>query len=298
MKDDGSHIEHRAWENVLDLSVLAPPPWTSFAFAVITDPHCVETPASVRHGKGLEYVGDGLDRFRRGIEAIRAIDDHRPDFILLLGDIGLERAEELLTEAPCPVHPVAGNHEWGERRALLRALFPGDFGVGDSQADYYAFDHLGVRFVGICNAGTGNEHVGQLASEEIWPPGQSDWIERQLSSFEGLKVLFGHCPPEPLGFDRSSYLQQSGGRYLPLMGENDSRFIQRLHIGFAPVVSFFGHTHQGSSRETLGQSLVQVVRSACWNHGREPIGFLHVRIAPEAVYLREVITGAYRPDSA
>ena len=153
--------------------------------------------------------------------------------------------------------------------------------------------HKGVRFIEICNAGTGNEHVGQLASEEIYPPGQSDWIQDQVTSYDGPKMLFEDCPPEPDGPDRAAYLERSSSRYEPLMGENDSRFVQCLLRDHAPMAAFFGHTHQGSSRNRARQSYVQVARSAFRNHDQKPIGLVHASVSPNAIWLREIITATY-----
>ena len=122
---EGSRIE--SWEKMLSLGSLESSPSVAFNFAVTADPHCVETPASVRPGRGLEHVGDGAARFRLCFDALRRLDDPT-DFVLLLGDIELDRAAETLAGAPCPIHAVAGNHEWGEGRARLRGPFPEDFG--------------------------------------------------------------------------------------------------------------------------------------------------------------------------
>jgi hypothetical protein len=175
--------------------------WT---FAVVADPHCTPTPASRRHACGLEHLGDGTARFRRCFDAIEA-QEERPEFCLLLGDIGLDDAMDVLAAAPCPIFPVAGNYEWGEQRERLRAAYPEQFGA----ADYYAFTHRSVRFPGLCSAGIGNDHVGQLASEGIRPPGQSDWLAGELGVPWEPRVLFTHCPPVPPGFDPTAYLERS-----------------------------------------------------------------------------------------
>jgi len=283
----------QAWEEALHWTDFESAPARPFTFAVVTDSHCTETPASIRHSEGLEHAGSGVARLRLCFEAISSLEE-RPDFVLLLGDIGIDHAETLLREAPCPVHAVAGNHEWGNRRTRLRELYPDDFGEGNEASDYYAFEHHGVQFIGICNAGIGNEHVGQLASEEIRPPGQSGWIRNRVRERSGLKILFGHCPPEPVGFDREAYLRNSSSRYLPFMGENDSQFLLELLRRHPPIVAFFGHTHRGSSTEHVGDSLVRVVRSACWNHGNEAIGFLQVRVGRGEIRLRDIITATYK----
>lgn len=261
-------------------------PWS---FAVITDSHCTPTPASMRYGLGLEHLGGGASRLRRCFEAIEA-GRNRPELCLLLGDIGLGDAMDVLRVAPCPIYPVAGNYEHGEQRETLRRAYPALFRA----SDYYAFTHRGVRFIGLCTAGIANDHVGQLASEGIRPPGQSDWLQEELSKPWEPRVLFSHCPPEPPGFDRTAYLTQSVDSYLPFLGENDSRFLHGLMRSHGPILSVSGHQHRATYGFPVGDSHQLVVRSCHWNHGVEPVGFLLVCVDEDGLSVREVLTGRPR----
>lgn len=267
-------------------------------FAIIADPHCVETPSAIRHGRGIEHLGDGAARLSLCFDAIRALaPPERPDFVLLLGDIGIENAEPVLGGCPCPIHAVAGNHDWGPRRQRLRELFPSDFGTREDQSDYYSFEHRGVRFIAICNAGIGNEHVGQFSSEDIRPPGQVDWLVEQLGTSDTLNVVLGHCPPEPERFDRKEYLASSSHDYLPFIGECDSSFLNRLLREQEATVAFFGHLHRATWAYQLGASWIHALRSCNWNHDAAPVGFALVRIKRGRVAIREVLTGSYRRSS-
>lgn len=269
-----------------------------FIFAVIADAHCTETPASIRHGQGLEHLGDGASRLRLCFDAIRKLDQsEKLAFLMLLGDIGLEAAKPVLSESPCIIHAIAGNHDWGPRRQRLRELFPADFGSGNQLSDYYTFEHGGVRFISICNAGGGNEHTGQLSSEDIRPPGQATWIAKQLKTSLKPVVLFGHCPPQPEDFNAQSYLESVSHRYLPFMGELDSRFLNRLLIAHAPMAAFFGHLHRETCSYSCGASRIHILRSCNWNHDMQPIGFMQVRIDKSGVAVREVLTGFYKQDT-
>ena len=266
-----------------------------FIFVVIADAHCEETPSSIKHGRGLEHLGDGANRLRLCFDAIRQLDEsEKPEFLVLLGDIGIEAGEPVLDEAPCLAHAIAGNHDWGSRRQQLRELFPLDFGADGQLSDYYTFEKGGVRFVAICNAGTGNEHTGQLSSEDIQPPGQPTWIAEQLTGTNCPMILLGHCPPQPEGFNAHQYMQSASHRYLPFMGECDSRFLNELLVSCGPIVAFFGHLHRATCSYSSGLSRVHVLRSCNWNHDEEPIGFMQVRVDGSGVAIREVLTGTYQ----
>jgi len=263
----------------------------SWVFAVVSDPHCTPTPSSIRHGHGLEHLGDGAARLQRCFDAIAELaPEDRPQLILLLGDIGLSDAEKVLESPPCPIRPVAGNYECGELRERLRALYPEQLGA----SDYYAFTHEGVRFIGLCNAGIGNEHVGQLASEGIRPPGQSGWLTDRLTGPWMPSIVFAHCPPEPPGFDRPAYLERSSHDYLPFMGENDSRFFLALLRDRGPILSLAGHQHRPTYGFDVAESHVMVVRSCNWNHDEAPVGFLLVRVDGRGLSACEIITGRCR----
>ena len=263
-----------------------------FSFALIADPHCDETPSSARHSRGLEYLGDGRDRLRLCFDALRKMkESDKPAFLVLLGDIGMETAVPILAEAPCPVHAVAGNHDWGAKRQRLRELFPEDFGTGDPSSDYYRFEHQGVVFIAICNAGISNEHTGQLSSEDIYPPGQPSWISRQMAQSAGPTVLLGHCPPQPDGFNPREYLAAGNRRYLPYMGECDSNFLNAILVSGRSIAAFFGHLHQATESYGCGSSRVHTLRSCNWNHDAESIGFTQVRIDRSGISVREILTG-------
>lgn len=286
------------WEGSLSYPASLAGSIEPFTFAIIADSHCEETPSSLRHSRGLEHLGDGVNRLRLCFDAIRSMDEsEKPAFLFLLGDIGIEAAEPVLVDAPCPIHAIAGNHDWGPGRHRLRELFPVDFGFSKQASDYYTFQHGGIHFVAICNAGIGNEHTGQLASEDIRPPGQASWLAEQFAIPAEFKVLFGHCPPESKGFVVQEYLRTASYKYLPFMGECDSHFLNDLLISNGPIAAFFGHLHRATHSYAAGSSRVHVLRSCNWNHEEQPIGFTHVRIDESELPVREILVGSYRHDS-
>ena len=258
----------------------AVPEQQTFSFAVIADPHCAEGPR-----KGVEQHGNAVDKLLRCFEKMDALPQaDRPDFTLIAGDIHPEALAPHLGKIDCPLHVVAGNHEGSAKtRGLLRSLFPGDFGKEDNERDYYSFAHKGVRFIGLCDAGMGGEHVGQFSSELIRPFGQCDWFERELARQEPRKVVFAHIPPALDGRDRNMY-----------MGRNDSRWFLECVRQTPPDLLFFGHLHRETKTCAIGDAQAVNLRSCCWNFQNAPLGFMLVRVTPDGLQTREMRTGSYK----
>lgn len=259
----------------------APGSWPdqeAFTFAVIADPHCADAPR-----KGMEELGDGVAKLLRCFEVMAELPpEEQPEFALLAGDIHTAALAPHLDRITFPVHVVAGNHEGSaESRGLLRQMFPDDFGTGDAVRDYYSFVHKGVRFIGLCDAGTGGEHVGLFSSELITPFGQCDWFEKQLAMPEERKVVFAHIPPALDGGDRNMY-----------MSRNDSRWFLKTVEKAAPEMLFFGHLHHATETYAIGNAQAINLRSCCWNFRDVPIGFMLVQVTKEGMQTREIITGA------
>jgi len=250
-----------------------------FTFAVVADPHCSE-----KAKPHIEQYGTGVDKFRACVHAMERLPQReRPDFVLVVGDIHVAAFKQVLKDVAIPVHAIAGNHESSPLlRKELRDMFPQDFKSDDREADYYSFVHKSVRFVGICDAGLGGEHVGQLCSENIMPRGQCEWIERELNQREARKIVFAHIPPDPLGQDRNSY-----------MSRNDSRWFNDVVRRSGPEAMFFGHLHRETEEYLIGGTRCFNVRSCCWNFGNASLGFLLVQVVPDKLVIREIETGLY-----
>lgn len=247
-----------------------------FCFCVIADCHCAEP---LKQGK--EGLGDGVAKFLRCIDAIQRLDEgERPDFVLLAGDVhpwALQGHEQKLT---VPIYAVAGNHESSrEKRKQLRQVFGRGFEREGQESDYYSFVHKGIRFIAMCDVGSGGDHVGHLSSELIAPPGQCEWLENQLAQPEPA-ILFAHIPPMRNGLDAGMCL-----------GRNDSRWLNGLIEQTKPKALFFGHLHKPTEEYRIGDTRCFNVRSCCWNFGDAPVGFLHVRVADDTLTVREIETG-------
>ena len=118
-----------------------------------------------------------------------------------------------------------------------------DFQVNGEPADYYAFLHKGVRFIGLCDAGT-HDHIGQFCSENIIPRGQCEWLKEQLQKPEKRKILFAHIPPHPKNKDVNGYLSR-----------NDSIYLNDLVSKYRPEAMFFGHQHRKTRSYHSGETL-------------------------------------------
>ena len=255
-----------------------------FSFCVVADPHCADK-AGVRHAynEGLEKLGGGVDKFLACVREMGKLQgDERPDFMLVVGDIHLWALRDHLDKVDVPMHVIAGNHETFGRKKEMRDLFPDDFKKGGRESDYYSFVHKGVRFIGVCDAGRGGDHVGQLCSEDFGPRGQCEWLEKELAHNERHKIVFAHIPPEPNGEDRRMYLSR-----------NDSRYFNALIEQTRPTAMFFGHLHSETAERKIGRTRSFTVRSCCWNFERTSIGFMHVRMTPRGIVTREITTGVH-----
>jgi hypothetical protein len=159
--------------------------------------------------------------------------------------------------------------------------------VGGAQRGREALRHVVRRQVGhaldgdeACTAGLGGEHISTLTSENIQPRGQCEWLEAELSAPEARKVILTHIPTEREGADREWHL-----------GRNDSRWLNDLVRRARPEAVFFGHLHQPTASYRLGDTRAWQVLSCCWNSSAAPVGFLHVRMGPSRLSVREIITG-------
>jgi len=241
-----------------------------FTFAVVADPHLRED--------DRQCECTGVENFAKVVRKIKALPkDRSPDFMLICGDLHVEKMQEALADLTIPAHVVAGNHESRKHRAQLREMFPGDF----QGKDFYSFRHKDCKFIGLCDAIRG-DHVGHMSSEDITPKvGQCEWLERELADGDSRHTfLFGHIPPHPEGKDLNMYL-----------GRNDSRYMLDIVGKRRPTALFFGHQHRSLTFD-IGRSKCFVVPSSNWNMGfRVPIGFLHVKVLPDRIDTDFIETG-------
>lgn len=239
-------------------------PWS---FLVVADPHLREDEPFVIP-QGTEGV-TALAKFRRILERAEKLQPS-PQFMMLLGDLHVDKFESLLPEIPMPVHVVFGNHEYIEDRARLRTLFASDLGEGD----FYTFEQNGTLFICLCNAVPG-DHVGYFESQRIRPNvGQLEWLEEQLKRGQQYEhcIVFGHVPPAPDARPHQDHLTHNDALWL-------RHQVQQNH----PSALFFGHRHQRIWFD-IATTPVYSLCSSNWNFdANEPIGFLHVTVHPECL---------------
>ena len=248
-----------------------------FSFAVVADPHCDEEPGA--HGWSELLYGSHVYRFLQCVNHMEKIEGKwKPDFMLILGDIHLWVLSHYFDLIHIPMHVIAGNHEFDERKKQMRELFKEDFQINGIPSDYYSFVHKGVRFIGVCDAGGCNDHIGHLCSDDIKPRRQCEWLEDQLRANEAFKVIFAHIPPQIKGEDKELY-----------MSRNDSRFFNDLMKRTQPLAAFFGHRHRKTREQWIGRTLICTVRSCAWNKERAPIGYSLVHLDNNGLQIRDVM---------
>lgn len=250
---------------------------TPFSFAVVADPHCAEEAGSdwpeSKHGSHV-------DRFMRCVrEMEKPAPEGKPDFMLVVGDVHLWELEKHFAKISIPLHVIAGNHEAGERKKEMRELFSQDFKLNGEPSDYYSFVHKGVRFIGVCNAGRGGDHIGHLCSEDTVPRGQCEWLEGELGKQETHKIVFAHVPSHPQSLDEEMY-----------MSKNDSVYFNELILETQPFAVFFGHRHSATTEYRLGRTQAIMLRSCAWNFGKAPLGFMLVDVTQAGIRTREILT--------
>ncbi|MDD2708882.1 MAG: metallophosphoesterase [Verrucomicrobiae bacterium] len=238
----------------------------NWSFVVLADPEL----RSLGNGKP-----PGIGMFRKTLARINVLKP-QPEFMILLGDIHVEKLRGLLPEIGLPVHVVHGNHETLSERKKLRNLFAKDF----QGRDFYSFKHRKSLFIGLCTAAS-KDHVGHFESQTITPQvGQCRWIEEQLRAGRRHHhtFVFGHIPPAPKGRSHDMSL-----------GRNDSLFLLDAVRRHKPTALFFGHLHRQTFFKASGAP-VYILRS-CWdNYDAEPPGFLHVKISPKKASYEFILT--------
>ncbi len=149
----------------------------AFLFVHVTDTHLSAS------GSG-PFGTRGQDMLREMVAMLSVI---RPDFVVATGDIADAGDEpswrlflEITKDAPCPVYPLAGNHDWLPTEAWQRV-----FG-----SHHIAADCGDCTLIGISdNSGT--------AGERNWPE-WGDYLEEQLrlarARGQGQFIIAMHHP--------------------------------------------------------------------------------------------------------
>lgn len=246
----------------------------TWSFVVVADPHLREDdPYVIPNGaEGLT----ALEKFRRVLQRSEQLQPP-PQFMMLLGDLHVDKFEKVIPEIPLPFHVVIGNHEKLTDRQKLRELFKDDF----QERDFYSFEQNDTLFICLCDSVPG-DHVGHFESQNITPNvGQLAWLEEQLQHGQQYAhcIVFGHVSPSPDGQPHQDHLTH-----------NDANWLRDCVQQYQPSALFFGHRHQHIWFDIAGTP-VYSLRSCNWNFdAEEPPGFLHVTVSPDGVDVQFINT--------
>jgi hypothetical protein len=180
-----------------------------------------------------DTISDKNKTFRTLLEDVAALDP-RPSFIVHLGDRVVSPVVDyfgtylkVISDPPCPILHVDGNHDVREEGERISRAFFGD-------RDFF-FDKDGLRFVFMSNV---RKDRGAGFSRE-----QLGWLEDTLKAAAASRTfVFAHVPP------KAPFRRFNPGVYslfTPRL-ENEAEFLDilaRHHV----VAAAFGHRHVHAS---------------------------------------------------
>jgi hypothetical protein len=219
---------------------------------VLTNGEAARRITAVPDGRELRFVviGDTISDknkiFRTFLDEIAALDPP-PSFIVHLGDrvaspvvASYGAYLKAISDPPCPVLHVDGNHDIREEGERISRAFFGD-------KDFY-FDRGDMRFVFMSNS----PRAGLRKEPSGFTREQLSWLEDKLKApTPSRKFFFAHVPP------RAPFRKISPGLaslFTPEL-ENEKEFLgllSRYHV----VMAAFGHRHVHASRVYDGVLMV------------------------------------------
>ncbi len=221
---------------------------------VPTNSEAVRAISAVHDGGDLRFViiGDTISdknkTFRTFLDEIAALDP-RPSFIVHLGDRVASPVVDhygtylkAISDPPCPILHVDGNHDIREEGERISRAFFGD-------KDFY-FDRGDMRFVFMSDI----PKAGRRRETSGFTRDQLDWLENKLKApAPSRKFFFAHVPPRA-PFRNISPGLASLSLFTPEL-ENEKEFLDllaRYHV----VMAAFGHRHVHASRVYNGVLMV------------------------------------------
>lgn len=136
----------------------------------------------------LHVVGRACADWLAGV--VKGLKDHKPEFVLLVGDLSehgdaeqLRPVRDVFKTLGVPVHVVVGNHDWKSNSdcKAFDETFP--------KSRNYTFDHGGWQFVGL-------DSSHGVRSKVAVQPETLRWLDGRLGKLDKKKplVLFTHFP--------------------------------------------------------------------------------------------------------
>jgi Icc protein len=128
------------------------------------------------------------------LEAVRMINERRPDAVILSGDIGespayREQVKQILKALTAPVYYVPGNHDFKDTNSL--ELYRKQFGP-----DYYCFQVKNVEVLALDSQLLGNYGKFDAPSTLPMAPGMEaesqkmlDWLAKQPKPGQGKVII-------------------------------------------------------------------------------------------------------------
>jgi Calcineurin-like phosphoesterase len=193
-----------------------------------------------------DTISDKNRTFRAFLDEIAALDPP-PSFIVHLGDRVVAPVVDYygtylktISDPPCPIFHVDGNHDVREEGERISRAFFGD-------KDFY-FDRGDMRFVFMSNV----PKAGLRKEPSGFTRDQLSWLEDKLKApAPSRKFFFAHVPP------RAPFKRISPGPsslFTPRL-ENEEEFLDllaRYHV----VLAAFGHRHVHASQVHNGVLMV------------------------------------------
>jgi len=209
-------------------------------FGIVTDCHYADTDS-----RGSRHYRESLEKLG---ECIELMNSEKVDFLIELGDFKdekppgneqqtmgyLKAIEEVYQGFDGPTYHVLGNHDMDSISKEQFLSNVENTGI-DSTRKYYSFDSGGLHFT-VLDANYKPNFSDYDHGNFSWigahiPPGELEWLERDLQKCSGPAICFVH-----------QLLDGTGSHYVK--NASDVRAILEAS-GKVPAV-FQGHRHSGS----------------------------------------------------
>jgi 3',5'-cyclic AMP phosphodiesterase CpdA len=159
---------------------------SAFSFVQISDSHIgFEKPANPN---ARATLSEAIDKVK-GLPVKPAFMLHTGDITHLSKPAEFDDASQLIGAAGLDVHYVPGEHDVIDE--ALGKAYVDRYGKGARGPGYYAFDHGGVRFIGLVNVvNLQAGGLGQLGTEQL------AWLADNLAGLAASTpiVVFAHIP--------------------------------------------------------------------------------------------------------
>ncbi|MBN2412811.1 metallophosphoesterase [candidate division KSB1 bacterium] len=212
----------------------------NLCFGIVTDPHYADADT-----KGSRYYRESLAKMS---ECVALMNDKKVNFLVELGDFKdenrpadenstiqyLHTIEATFKKFNGPSYHVLGNHDMDSisKTQFLNAVRNTDIPNGSR---YYSFDSKDIHFI-VLDAnyrsdGSDYDHGNYDWTDANIPPGQMDWLGKDLDSASNPVIVFVH--------------QRLDGEGDPTI-RNAADVRQILHRSNKVLAVFQGHHHSGA----------------------------------------------------